>query len=219
MIKLQSGRSMVEMLGVLAVIGVLSVGAISGYGKAMMRYKLNKQSTQLTHLLNILYQYKDEWDFSGSKDIDLIPFYESLKEIPYEMIKKPTDVNSNGRIIYDVFNSEVQMRTNGTWSMGSEVLLTYQIENNHAYEICLNATNIGLAFREHLLYLGVMKTTSNSSSNQFDTKYFGDYYCNDARETNMGKCLSDLDMDAIYKQCKFCEDSKTCIFRYQFVSN
>ena len=28
---LQSGRSMVEMLGTLAIIGVLSVGAIAGY--------------------------------------------------------------------------------------------------------------------------------------------------------------------------------------------
>ena len=31
-----AGRSMVEMLGVLAIIGVLSVGAIAGYSKAMM---------------------------------------------------------------------------------------------------------------------------------------------------------------------------------------
>ena len=31
----ESGRSMVEMLGVLAIIGVLSVGAIAGYSKAM----------------------------------------------------------------------------------------------------------------------------------------------------------------------------------------
>ena len=29
------GRSMVEMLGVLAIIGVLSVGAMNGYSKAM----------------------------------------------------------------------------------------------------------------------------------------------------------------------------------------
>ena len=32
-----AGRSMVEMLGVLAIIGVLSVGAIAGYSKAMMK--------------------------------------------------------------------------------------------------------------------------------------------------------------------------------------
>ena len=38
----QSGRSMVEMLGVLAIIGVLSVGGISGYSKAMAKYKINQ---------------------------------------------------------------------------------------------------------------------------------------------------------------------------------
>ena len=38
----QSGRSMIEMLGVLAIIGVLSVGGIMGYSKAMHRYRVNK---------------------------------------------------------------------------------------------------------------------------------------------------------------------------------
>ena len=35
----QCGRSMVEMLGVLAIIGVLSVGAIAGYSSAMTKIK------------------------------------------------------------------------------------------------------------------------------------------------------------------------------------
>ena len=47
-----SGRSMVEMLGVLAIIGVLSVGAIAGYSKAMFKYKLNKQAEQLNTVFN-----------------------------------------------------------------------------------------------------------------------------------------------------------------------
>ncbi len=38
----ESGRSMVEMLGVLAVIGVLSVGGISGYTLAMNKYRANE---------------------------------------------------------------------------------------------------------------------------------------------------------------------------------
>ena len=38
----QSGRSMIEMLGVLAIIGVLSVGGIAGYSKAMNKFKTNK---------------------------------------------------------------------------------------------------------------------------------------------------------------------------------
>ena len=37
----QSGRSMVEILGVLAVIGVLSVGGIAGYSKAMEKININ----------------------------------------------------------------------------------------------------------------------------------------------------------------------------------
>ena len=40
--KLESGRSMVEMLGVLAIIGVLSIGGIAGYTMAMNRYKANE---------------------------------------------------------------------------------------------------------------------------------------------------------------------------------
>ena len=38
----EKGRSMVEMLGVLAIIGVLSVGAVSGYSKAMFKHKMTK---------------------------------------------------------------------------------------------------------------------------------------------------------------------------------
>ena len=46
--ELQNGRSMIEMLGVLAIIGVLSVGGIAGYSKAMMKYRINKTIEQIT---------------------------------------------------------------------------------------------------------------------------------------------------------------------------
>ena len=39
---LQSGRSMVEMLGTLAIIGVLSIGGIAGYSYGMDKYRCNK---------------------------------------------------------------------------------------------------------------------------------------------------------------------------------
>jgi len=47
-IKNETGRSMIEMLGVLAIIGVLSVGGIAGYSKAMMKYRINKTIEQIT---------------------------------------------------------------------------------------------------------------------------------------------------------------------------
>ena len=43
-----AGRSMIEMLGVLAIIGVLSVGGIAGYSKAMQKYRINKTIEQIT---------------------------------------------------------------------------------------------------------------------------------------------------------------------------
>lgn len=47
----ESGRSMIEMLGVLAIIGVLSVGGIAGYSKAMGKFKVNKCVDQLTQIV------------------------------------------------------------------------------------------------------------------------------------------------------------------------
>ena len=52
----QFGRSMVEMLGVLAIIGVLSVGGIAGYSKAMDKYKLSKTKDII---INTLTKYSD----------------------------------------------------------------------------------------------------------------------------------------------------------------
>lgn len=40
--KFDSGRSMVEMLGTLAIISVLSVGAIAGYSYGMDKYRANQ---------------------------------------------------------------------------------------------------------------------------------------------------------------------------------
>lgn len=45
--KPESGRSMVEMLGVLAVMGVLTVGGITGYKMAMTKWKVNELVNEL----------------------------------------------------------------------------------------------------------------------------------------------------------------------------
>ena len=47
----ESGRSMIEMLGVLAIIGVLSVGGIAGYSQAMSRFKVTKTTDQIQQMV------------------------------------------------------------------------------------------------------------------------------------------------------------------------
>ena len=41
---------MIEMLGVLAIIGMLSIGSIAGYSKAMEKHRTNELIDQLTHI-------------------------------------------------------------------------------------------------------------------------------------------------------------------------
>lgn len=50
---LQAGRSMVEMLGVLAIVGVLSIGGIMGYSYAMDKHRAN-QTIQDINLIRIV---------------------------------------------------------------------------------------------------------------------------------------------------------------------
>ena len=67
MIKInESGRSMIEMLGVLAIIGVLSVGGIAGYSKAMNKYKTNKVADNVSMIVtNIRTLYAQQNNFKG----------------------------------------------------------------------------------------------------------------------------------------------------------
>lgn len=57
----ESGRSMVEMLGVLAIVGVLSVGGIAGYSQAMSKFKMTKAMDQVqTIITNIRTLYASQ---------------------------------------------------------------------------------------------------------------------------------------------------------------
>ena len=103
----QSGRSMVEMLGVLAIIGVLSVGGISGYSKAMAKYKLTKAQDQVTMLLmNIRTAYATSPSYSGLT----AAVAASYNLAPNEM------VSSDKEKLYGTFGGEVEVGTVGTGS-------------------------------------------------------------------------------------------------------
>ena len=55
-----TGRSMIEMLGVLAIIGVLSLGGIAGYSKAMEKFKINKILDEYSFMLAGIVEHADD---------------------------------------------------------------------------------------------------------------------------------------------------------------
>ena len=67
----ESGRSMIEMLGVLAIIGVLSVGGIQGYSMAMSKFKVSKTTDQVqTMVTNIRTLFAGNRTYDGLKAAD-----------------------------------------------------------------------------------------------------------------------------------------------------
>ncbi|MCP4393272.1 MAG: hypothetical protein GY804_03240 [Alphaproteobacteria bacterium] len=68
----QAGRSMLEMLGVLAIVGVLSVGALSGYSSAMEKYYANQAIDEIeNYIVGIKDLYSDKTNYDGISEIVL----------------------------------------------------------------------------------------------------------------------------------------------------
>lgn len=108
----QSGRSMVEMLGVLAIIGVLSVGGISGYSKAMAKFKLTKAQDQISMLLmNIRTAFSGSSNYDGLNNTTAV----QLNIVPGDMLPGGlgTAVAASGGII-NAFSGAVKLSTDAT---------------------------------------------------------------------------------------------------------
>lgn len=105
----EKGRSMIEMLGVLAIIGVLSVGGIAGYAKAMAKFKTNKTIDLVTHSIantRILFggqgNYKDlgtTWE----ADVQRMAF--NAKLFPDENMKATAASEEGGSATYEFKNA------------------------------------------------------------------------------------------------------------------
>jgi len=84
----QYGRSMIEMLGVLAIIGVLSVGGIAGYSKAMQKYRINKTIEQITLIagnIRTFFAPQKSYSLSGYSGRKIIKKAKLFPDdIPYE---------------------------------------------------------------------------------------------------------------------------------------
>jgi len=100
------GRSMVEMLGVLAIIGVLSAGALAGYSKAMQKHRINKTIDQMSTIINNMHTVfinarseRTPYEDYKNKDatVDLI----LLNVFPAEMVR--------GQEVYNVYQGQVRI--------------------------------------------------------------------------------------------------------------
>lgn len=105
----QTGRSMVEMLGVLAIIGVLSVGGIAGYSKAMAKYKLTKAMDQVsTTVTNIRTLYSGQPNYDGLDTTTAI----RMGAVGAEMLNGKSTTSATAA--YNAFNGAVTIAADST---------------------------------------------------------------------------------------------------------
>ena len=189
--KSENGRSMVEMLGVLAIIGVLSVGAIAGYSKAMMKYKLNKHAEAVNMLINNSLMLKDKV-ISGTNMPNILEKTNSLPDGTY---------SSGSLYLYDrYFNVPMYIYWNTDPYDGTYGGIQFKFSaSSEGREIC---RNIVIAAKENAANLWQVEVGKKDSLDETDEYYvghlYGDAFC------SKRKCLRDLDLDKIDKLCSPC---------------
>ena len=190
------GRSMVEMLGVLAIIGVLSVGAISGYSKAMLKYKLNKQTEQIGSILDYVTIHADKLHraLSGPAASFLI----KLGVIPVEMVKDQSNY------IYDVFNNPVYIQN--TTEETARYFAMYISIGRHSEDICLNLYQMA-KLRSSFLWLTEFYKYKGGEFIGSANNVYGDAYCYSNR-----RCLKNLTIADMHELCSACSDTDECRF-------
>ena len=183
---LNAGRSMVEMLGVLAVIGVLSIGGLAGYSKAMTYHRAN------TILSDAQLAYA--W-MTGIEEIE-------------EGEHKPSFISQSGKEIYAFRSASGDdfVKIVGIEENTCERLLNMQGDKLHIYEgnskmtVCSETNTMTFGFSQYAPDASVVGGTGtggdntgddekdDSNTQQPETAGCEKYGCSDGVCRNNGEC-------------------------------
>ena len=190
----EKGRSMVEMLGVLAIIGVLSVGAMNGYAKAMEKYKLNRYVNTYVHFFNDLLTYRDQLISHDSVK------QTQLNELIYKLkLADDFDYAANS-YFYDNLSGFFTVYTRS-----STIVVDYHLEGTDSF----NTTAC-----ENMVYqvLKPMYATILSVGLYRSTDGFGDLSFKGAAKCTAGaNCLHDMSFSQAENFCSQCVEEKLCV--------
>ena len=197
----QFGRSMIEMLGVLAIIGVLSVGAIAGYQKAMMKYKLNKHAQSFNMLLSNALQLspsvnKADPKGNSSQDISYNELLLKANLLPDGISYKNQKQHIYSDHLQDFLGNKMNFysRTFAGYNFG---LLTYLENTSYTSDLCQNIINVA---KEHSSNIIKLTREDLSSGATRSISIFSD--------CSKGTCFQNLSITDIANICQVA-DSKT----------
>ena len=201
----QCGRSMIEMLGVLAIIGVLSVGGIQGFSKAMEMYHWNKAHREWDILVNTMVKYKSELHINnnppeGESKLSLIPILKATGDLPDDM---PTEENDS--YLMDALGNRLRIYSHNTGYIGIGYFAT---KNN--YTACRMFLTIGSRYYNIVDKIQIYTIDDNPAKK--NNHFYGVKECTVGRQS---QCLENLNVAKISNICRnntVCTDAKTCRF-------
>ncbi len=216
------GRSMIEMLGVLAIIGVLSVGGLAGYSKAMAKYKTNKMIEEYNSIVfNLVENYASllkSYSTTTSKNSELYTDAKNLKWLPEKW--KPyyksgfvylDDGFGNLTHFYMRYDSSIKKR-----HVIMDIYLGKNVNNfssvsEFPLDVCLSFFNDWLKPISNVLgYAGIYTTNYKTGKGSY---FYGNTNCGGDR-----KCLDTMTLSDIQNLCKSCqEDRKECYIAVNFL--
>lgn len=202
----QAGRSMIEMLGVLAIVGVLSVGAIAEFGKAMYKWKAIKCAEEYNLFISEMLVYEKDWikmmSKQGSGHLYIGPYMEQWGMVPSSWTVSGNYFSDRlgNRIIPFVRNDL------GSSSFNRRVDIDFvlsQRKGKETAEFCrLVFHNIIIPNRDRIFAIRVAENRNGSWNNGSDW-YMGSQYCGDSKN-----CLGTLELIDIEKLCNVCSEEK-----------
>ena len=213
------GRSMIEMLGVLAIVAVLSVGGIAGYSKAMGMFKDNKQVQQISMLLyNTIEIQKDMADMVKQNPQgrwSVITVLNDLDRIPAGMSLDENQLHDvYGNTFSSFYGLGSCLKSDGTFGRCSApecyfgIVLNYSGSafNKGTESQCRNLVKAIAEFDENINNLQMRNRTDSAAGYEVSNVIWGKKKCNNNRRCFYN--LTPVQLDAFCKTCA----TETCSF-------
>ncbi|MBP3687795.1 MAG: type II secretion system protein [Alphaproteobacteria bacterium] len=204
------GRSMIEMLGVLAIVGILSVGAIAGFQKAMMKHKINKLTEQYTLFIQeYLLLYRKDWRrvYQEKQQRVLLAPYMAAMGLPAGWKIKSTD----SQFLLDSLGYSV-VPFSSVFGVAFDFYIRQAGENSNSdYELCRQFfLNVIKPFENDIHHVFLYQ--ANNSAPQI--WWYGIPYCNEQLH-----CLANLKLDDVLDFCQRCstaDNTDRCVIAAYF---
>ncbi len=207
---LQSGRSMIEMLGVLTIIAVLSVGGIAGYSKAMNKYKVNKLISEYNMVIIGLLEQKDNIVKSvltkPSAQVYINDLVLAAGIVPNHWSINGDYLNDGAGNVVGIYATNQNRQTGDFPMIYIDFMLNgitrngngSQISTNFSDTLCVEIFSNLVQPLHDFMRRGLVYRNSYRYQS-----YFGSKYCGNGR-----KCLKDITLSEIKEACNSCVTSK-----------